>query len=304
MSQIISKIEINNLFLKNFPNIELFYNHVYKKVYSYEYLLAIPKGNKSFVWFTHYNNFPVAILMNISYNSCNNYDIINAYVIDIEFKNDLINAIFYGTNLIINEKLYFFIEELFNYKNICMDIISDKNSFLTKINSINYILKNEIFFSDNKNSIIFGTPLIHNNYSKLLNLIKNAPYEIKEITYILNDAIIHSYHRYKNYSENNIFKVCKTNQTDIYKLYSIDENKEYKFHSIAYIPNYKTSTMMNKIFHNLKDKSNLDYLEDSDDEECSNNEKENEQKKQDNILMICKFNYKFEKWIPITLFNK
>jgi len=303
MLQIIPEIEINNSFLKNFPNIELFYNHIYKKVYSYEYLLAIPKGNKSFVWFTNYNNFPVAILINIS-NSYNNYEIINAYTINVQFNNDLTNAIFYGTNLIINEKLYFFIEELFNYKNIDMNIISNKNSFLTKINCINNILKNEIFFSDEKNSIIFGTPLIHNNYSKLLNLIKNSPYEIKEITYILNDTVIHSYHRYKNYSESNIFKVCKTNQTDIYKLYSNDENQEYKFHSIAFIPNYKTSIMMNKIFNKLKDQNNLDYLEDSDDEDCFENEKENEQKKQENILMICKFNYKFEKWIPISLVLK
>ena len=38
--------------LDNFPNIELFYNLSYKKVSNYNLILAIPEGNKCFIWFT------------------------------------------------------------------------------------------------------------------------------------------------------------------------------------------------------------------------------------------------------------
>lgn len=315
------KININDFsLLSHFPNIELFYNYNYKKVYSYEYVLAIPKGNKSFVWFTYYNNVPCAILLNISItyadknnNYCNNYNFINGYILNTIFKNDLMGTIFYGTNLIISNHSYFFIEDLFNYDNNHLNIISNKNAFIEKFNSINNILKNKIYFSTDKNSIIFGVPLIHNNYSKLLNLIKNVPYEIKEITYILNNSTTHSFYKYKNFTENNVFKVCKTEQTDIYKLYTLNKNDNcnnncdnnkhvdhnYIFHSIAYIPNYKISTMMNKIFYNLKDHNNLDYLEDSDEEE----DKDAHEEQCKNVLMICEFNYKFEKWVPLRLIS-
>ena len=44
--------EVNNNILNYFPNIELFYNLTYKKVSNYNLILAIPEGNKCFIWFT------------------------------------------------------------------------------------------------------------------------------------------------------------------------------------------------------------------------------------------------------------
>jgi hypothetical protein len=86
-------------------------------------------------------------------------------------------------------------------------------------------------------------------------------------------------------------------QNDIYHLYEGD-----KYHSVALIPDYKTSVMMNKLFRNIKENANLDALEESD------NEDEFEDERDDRFVfldksykMVCAYNYKFKKWAPVRL---
>ena len=82
-----------------------------------------------------------------------------------------------------------------------------------------------------------------------------------------------------------------------------DDFKEQE-HGIAYISDYKTSVMMNKIFRIIKENENLDALEESDDEEEFENE--NIDKfvyLNKSFKMLCQFNHKFKKWVPIKLAN-
>mgnify|MGYP003328747202 CR=1 FL=1 len=39
------------------------------------------------------------------------------------------------------------------------------------------------------------------------------------------------------------------------------------YYNIMFIPDYKTSVMMNNIFRKIKENKNLDYIEESDDED-------------------------------------
>jgi hypothetical protein len=71
---------------------------------------------------------------------------------------------------------------------------------------------------------------------------------------------------------------------------------------IAFITDFKTSVMMNKLFRNIKENDNLDALEDSDDEE------EFENTNVDRFVfldreyeMTCSYNQKFKKWMPYKL---
>uniref|UniRef100_A0A6C0JEB6 Uncharacterized protein n=1 Tax=viral metagenome TaxID=1070528 RepID=A0A6C0JEB6_9ZZZZ len=99
-----------------------------------------------------------------------------------------------------------------------------------------------------------------------------------------------------------IFRVKADIQNDIYHLYCLENNVEV-FYNIAYIPDYKTSIMMNKLFRNIKENDNLDLLEESDDEEEFQNENiDRFVDMNKTLLMICKFNYKFKKWYPIKEF--
>jgi hypothetical protein len=101
--------------------------------------------------------------------------------------------------------------------------------------------------------------------------------------------------------KNIIFKVKADIQNDIYHLYCMENNKEI-FYNVAYIPDYKTSVMMNKLFRIIKENDNLDALEESDDEEEFENEKEDLFVHLDReYKMVCVYNHKFKKWCPIKL---
>jgi hypothetical protein len=293
MKKIINDSNIMNYF----PNIELFYNLTYKKVSNYNLILAIPEGNKCFIWFTKINNKNIVILIYLTNITKNNYKFSDIYTLDNKFENQLLGTILYGTIFELENKLYFSFEDIFYFKN---NNISEE-IFLNKLIIINTILNDYIYkINDVDNYIIIGIPPIHTNYNDINNMIKNIPYEIKELKYILqNETQIYiKYKKYnfgeKNILQKNIFKVIPDKKTDIYNLYLLNKSSnQYEFHSIAFIPDYKSSIMMNKIFHGLKDHDNLDYLEDSDDEfeEIQDNWK----------IMECVFNNKFKKWSPIKV---
>lgn len=100
-----------------------------------------------------------------------------------------------------------------------------------------------------------------------------------------------------------VFRVKPDMQNDIYHLFCI-ENNNFLYYDVAFIPDYTTSVMMNKLFRNIKENQNLDALEESDDEG------EFEDERPDRFVdlnkefnMNCKFNYKFKKWYPVSLAN-
>jgi hypothetical protein len=94
-----------------------------------------------------------------------------------------------------------------------------------------------------------------------------------------------------------VFVVKPDIQNDIYHLYEGD-----KYHSVALIPDYKTSVMMNKLFRNIKENTNLDTLEESDDEDEFENDRDDRFVFLDkSYKMVCAYNHKFKKWAPVRL---
>jgi hypothetical protein len=93
--------------------------------------------------------------------------------------------------------------------------------------------------------------------------------------------------------------ICKPDiQNDIYNLYSLDNT----YIGLAAIPDYKTSVMMNKLFRVIKENNDLDALEESDDEEEFENINIDKFVYLDKShKMICNFNNKFKKWVPIKI---
>ena len=95
-----------------------------------------------------------------------------------------------------------------------------------------------------------------------------------------------------------IFTVKPDIQNDIYSLCSPLGN----FIEYACIPDYKTSIMMNKLFRNIKENTCLDYLEESDDEtEFENSNIDKFVYLDKTYKMNCEYNYKFKKWIPVSV---
>ena len=102
-----------------------------------------------------------------------------------------------------------------------------------------------------------------------------------------------------------VFNITPDVRSDIYNLFiSNDGNSELEFYDYAFIPDYETSVKMNKLFRNIKENENLDALEESDDEDDFENDKIDKYVYLDrSYKMNCQFNYKFKKWMPISVAN-
>ncbi len=94
-------------------------------------------------------------------------------------------------------------------------------------------------------------------------------------------------------------------QNDIYELFVLSDNyrgRDVVFHNFAHIPGYKTSIMMNRLFRNIIENERLDTMEESEDEtEFENTEPDKYVTLTKEYKMICRFNKRFCKWVPVEL---
>jgi hypothetical protein len=305
-----------NLILQGFPNIELSYETLtHKKVYNSEFVLAIPEGKKYFAWFTTFKTQNVCVLLEISENK----RICDIEIINTCFRDGLsYGTIFYGTVFTHKKVRYFCSEDIYYYKgkDVSKMNFSDKLDILVTIYSTE--IKQRYYFD---RSVVFGTPLISNLFQTIVGSIELLPYKIKYIQF--RDSKLESRIYNMNYTKQNtiptqqtngkigtpqreiVFKIKPDIQNDIYHLHYYDNNNTNNIFDVAYIPDYKTSVMMNKLFRNIKENYNLDALEESDDEEEFENDRPDKFVFLDKTYnMVCVWNSKFKKWAPTRLAQK
>ncbi len=304
---LISKEDTSKI-LSGFPSIELSYEKVaHKKVYNSNIVLAIPEGEKCYVWFTKENNKSVCLKMKIT-----NKNIVEIKKMQIKFNYDISHnngTILYGTSFQYGSTPCFCVEDICYYKN---KYVYGKR-YDEKINII-YDLLTQSLFQKNNNDFVMGLPVMDKNFYTLLKKIQDLPYNIKtlQFRFFQQNTDIFNMKYFKpnvNKINNNtnkeitkkIFKVVPDIQNDIYHLYK-EENNEEVYFDLAFIPNYETSKYMNKLFRNIKENDNLDALEESDDEDEFENEKEDKYVFLDkSYKMLCSYNHKFSKWVPIKV---
>ena len=163
-------------------------------------------------------------------------------------------------------------------------------------------------------SLIKITPYINLKYQPEDKPIANPVYEELADIFISPKTPQYDFHK-PQYNEKTLFEVCADRYADIYHLYAFsnanananenimaDKNRAY--YGLAYIPNYKTSVFMNGIFRNIKENLNLDYIEESDDEDDFQDirlDKYVDLNKR--VIMECVFHPKFKRWIPVNVVN-
>jgi hypothetical protein len=306
--------------LLEFPRLKLSHEkNIHNKVYNSDINLAIPKGKKFVAWFTIYNNKNICLLLDLN----DNKEIKNFHICYLSFSDYLCiedGTVLYGTlfkltnnSSKINNTKCFCIEDIYYYKGEKIT-----NTYYNKLQILYKFLNNDILQNVLTNdTILFGLPLINNNFTDLLKDITTLPYTIDYIQFrsIKNDTILNmKYIKSNKYNNNNnklhleqaIFKVIPDIQNDIYNLYiyNIITNKE-EFYDIAFIPDYKTSVMMNNLFRNIKENNNLDLLEESDnEEEFEDNRIDKYVNLTKTYKMVCLFNNKFKKWYPVSIARK
>ena len=304
--------------LSELPNIKLSYENItHKKVYS-DFVLAIPEGKKCFAWFTNSNNGNVCYILELKENK-QVYDI---KIVNCCFDSCLsYGTIFYGTFFNYLNNNFFSIEDIFLYKgkNVSNYIWIKKLELFKQIMNID--IKQ---ISYNKSFVVFGLPLINTNFNELVNEINKLKYKISCVQFRnYNNKNVSQYLEFKNINkslnvkqevkqevkknEHKPVAVIKQMQNSSYKN-TIKREKTAIFQVKPEIQNdiyYKTSVLMNKLFRNIKENNNLDTLEESDSEDEFENEKEDRFVYLDREFnMICSYNYKFKKWVPLKLADK
>jgi hypothetical protein len=298
--------------LRSFPNIELSYEtFIHKKVYDFDYIVAIPEGHKYFAWFTLFRNQNVCMILEITENK----QINNIEIVHCSFKDNLcygVGTILYGTLFYKNHVRFFSIEDIFYSGGTQLYNVS----ILKKIYFLKVLFDNELKqISYLENSIVFGLPLMKQKLEDLLKETEKLKYKIQNINYVkhrsqITDIKSVPFNKINQIlvSENSmkrekviVFKVKPDLQNDIYHLYTDDDH----YIGIAYISNYNCSVMMNKLFRNIKENQNLDALEESDDEEEFQDDRLDKFVNLDCVHNIaCFFNHKFKKWEPVRVANK
>lgn len=104
--------------------------------------------------------------------------------------------------------------------------------------------------------------------------------------------------RKEQYQKDTVFSVQADPADDIYRLYTFGPNRTLLFYDFCMVPDYETSKKMNSLFRRLRENQNLDWIEESDDEDETNNSTLLEQQHR---LITCRFHTKFRKWVPIDL---
>lgn len=103
-------------------------------------------------------------------------------------------------------------------------------------------------------------------------------------------------------------------QNDIYELFVLPSSSsssrgggrcEPVFHNFAHISGFKTSVMMNRLFRNITENERLDTMEESEDEaEFENTEPDKYVTLTKEYNMVCRFNKRFCRWVPIELVTR
>ena len=310
--------------LPSFPPVKLSYEILsHKKVTDADIYFAIPQGTKCYAWFTMFQDKPLCLILLLD----DNKQVCKTQCFPCIFDKSLsFGTILYGTLVWHQKHRFFAAEDIFMYQGNSME----NRNFLYKMQTLQTLFTHCIQQSTYGSSfLVLGLPLFHTDQHKLMEMIepsqkvshfqcrffrKNNIYRVKPyIMWKQADSIqpVPPPLRQTTYEKKpvaprdktrkRIFKVCPDIRNDIYHLY----DKDGALVDVAYIPDYVTSVMMNKLFRCIKENDNLDALEESDDEE------EFEDMREDKFVFLdtsfhmeCVFHTKFKKWVPVKVIER
>ena len=235
--------------MERFPKAELSYEKIIHKKVSTDYCVAIPYGKKYFAWFSYYKSYNTCFFLEIT----KNHNICDIFYLPCSFNPELsYNTLIYGT--MDNSKRFFFVEDIFHYKNTDVTRYSSKQKMVL----LKSLFKNDINQTSlTKHDIIMGLPMMRPNYNELYADIVNLPYNIYCIQFrsFQNNCMRLNYiHNVKPQRILLCLNVKAHVNDDIYKLFYYHRG-EFVMHSMLHlVPTYESSIMMNSLFRNIKRK--------------------------------------------------
>lgn len=288
--------------LTRFPTrTELSYDVIlHKKVYADLFMIQ-PKGSRAYAWFTYIGNKNVCVLLDLTkHGKIKDLDVYPAC-----FSGELScssGTLLLGTRFSHNGNNLFSCEDVILYQGSHIET----SLFQRKISIMKEIFDNHISQrSYNNRFVIFGMPCWCPTYSIAMQTKNTLPYCVYGIKAIntrnKKNPVCGVYQIKETQNVEGIFRVKATIQSDIYHLYCFDRGNINVYGNAA-VPSYKRSVVLNNIFRDVKENSNLDLLEESDDEEEFENVDEDKfVDLRKCVVMKCVYHKKFRKWEPIEM---
>lgn len=308
--------------MESIPEFELSYEIISHKTVpdTYNLCLAIPYGKKKLIWITFNTS------QNVIYTFDINKDKKLSNCVEQEYnfgqhdtKSLALGTLLYATAVINDDTTFYVIEDIFYFKGIStkkMKLIEKMVLLERVLASLSGVYKLPYMWINNNNvdipDIPYKTAYIQyrttHDIKPFINYTKKTDFDTKPTDPIMKPTATKPVPQFRidtnkpQYQYNTIFRVTADLQYDIYKLHAYGKNNSIVFYNLAYIPNYKSSIYMNGIFRNIRENKNLDYIEESDDEDdFQNTSLDKYVDLQKVVLMECVFHTKFKKWIPIKV---
>jgi len=322
--------------MKRFPTFELSYETVSHKKVSHDYntCLAIPYGKKGFLWYTFFRDQNVCFFMELGRDK----KVASIRVIKQNITTELAyGTLFYGciVPLETDKKTVFVIEDVFFFHGISLA----KCPFSEKLGWIQSFFQtygphltdqfaitlpvmwkvDEVEPTTHpviplkwKNHIPY--PIHHFQYRALnaiLPLINvpnttliapSLPTNCGDLDVFIPPPLPRFDFTKSQYKHPAFFEVKADLQNDIYHLYAFAKGSDRVYCGLAYIANYRTSVMMNRLFRKIRENENIDYIEESEDEDDFQDtrlDKHVDLKK--THVLECTFMPKFKRWMPVRL---
>jgi len=320
--------------LQRFPKIELSYETVsHKKVLpAYDVAIAIPHGKKYFAWFSFYGTKNVVYFLELNKErkivkiqmrehnlgaklSCDTivYGVLLPETDIFVMEDMLMSSGFTMKNATLKEKLPWMYEFLQKTQGIGFKIPvlwnhmdnsskdDEQNVYIPEqYRDLPYTIHHIQYRSFAQNLPYINVP--YNSFATVRKIASDthAPPRPNGALTVMKTARIDL--TKPQYKYRTIFQVTPDIQYDIYHLYACKKQNSMVYYNVAYIPNYKTSVMMNRLFRDIRENENLDAIEESDDEDDFQNVTEDKYVDLEKTLfMECQFHPKFKRWVPLRV---
>ena len=283
--------------LSRFPKVELSYDKtLVKKVYADAFAL-LPKGETALLWITYIGTQRIALILKLN----KYYNIVSVTPKLLTFHDDLSlgdGTLFQGV--------------IFNYEGIlnfaCTDIVFHSGryvynkSIIDKMEIICRILSSEIDSRViTRDGICVGIPITTSTFVDAIDIAQSCPYKVSNIRYLsMKSSRAFGIKPYISKTNTTSILIVKPNiEPDLYYLLTSD-GKKHKYP--AAVQDYETSVMLNNTFRKIKENNNLDFLEESDDdEEFEDVSIDKYVDLSKSVAYVCEFLPKFGKWQPLEV---
>ena len=295
--------------------------------------MLLPKGRRGFLWITYWRTQHLAIFIPL-HEQDGRMDLPQIRAHPCCFSAELaLGTVLYGTQLSVRtnggslslrqqqeEEVQLFCCENMYY---CRGFPVGHHIYAEKLHLLQDLFSHHIRqLAYTKEFIVLGLPVLKQSYAEALQAAQLLPYPICGITLFPIDQV----HPTGTYSVSTthttsasapapapapalapapapvaeaVFLVKALPGMDSYNLYCNAAKEPY---GLAMVSSYTCSVLLNRLFRTIKENTNLDLLEESDDENEFQDVRDNKFVDLNKaILMKCAFSKRFRKWQPMGL---